>query len=174
MKLRSQSLFTLFYIFFFVIVIIGAMGYNRKARLIPLVVAIPCLAMSITQFTLDLRKQRGKGRSIEDDLFHGVMEKMIHQEVIVAEDKEKKRRGKTKPFFKIVLWLLFFYVSVFLFGFLITIPLFTILFMRSKGERWLPTLSCAAGLWLTVYLAFVVAARISLYEGLVFRLFGGE
>ena len=176
MKLRSQSLFTLFYIFFFVIVIIGAMGYNTKARLIPLVVASPCLAMSIIQFILDLRKQRGKGRSIEDDLFHGVMEKMIHQEVIVAEDekKEKKRSGKTKPFFKIVLWLLFFYVSVFLFGFLITIPLFTILFMRSKGERWLPALSCAAGLWLTVYLAFVVAARISLYEGLVFRLFGGE
>jgi len=176
MKLRSQSLFTLFYIFFFVFVIIGAIGYNAKARLIPLVVAIPCLAMSILQFTLDLRKQKVKGRSIEDDLFHGVMEKMIHQEVIATEDekKGKKRSGKAKPFFKIVLWLLFFYVSVFLFGFLITIPLFTILFMRSKGERWLPTFSCAAGLWLTIYLAFVVAARISLYEGLVFRLFGGE
>jgi hypothetical protein len=93
--------------------------------------------MSIIQFTLDSRKKKVKGRSIEDDLFHGVMEKMIHQEVITTEDekKGKKRSEKAKPFFKIVLWLLFFYVSVFLFGFLITIPLFTILFMRSKGER---------------------------------------
>ena len=51
--------------------------YTRKARLIPLVVAIPCLVISIAQFVLDLVGKGGKkGRSIEDDLFHGVMEKI--------------------------------------------------------------------------------------------------
>jgi hypothetical protein len=106
------------------------------------------------------------------------MEKMIHQEVVTEEDKEekkeKKRRGEAKPFFAIVAWLAFFYISVFLFGFLITIPVFTVLFMRSRGERWILSLSCAAGFWLSIYLSFSVAAKIILYEGYVFRLFGGE
>ncbi len=175
MKLKSKSMFTLFYIFFFTVVIIGSMGYTRKARLIPLVVAIPCLGFSIAQFVLDQRKGGKKGRSIEDDLFHGVMEK-VHQEIIPGGEEKEKKRGteKTRAFFKIVGWIGVFYVSTFLFGFLVTIPLFTILFMRTRKERWITSVACAAGLWVTIYLSFAVIAKISLYEGLVFRLLGGE
>ncbi len=175
MKLKPKSYFTLFYILFFAVVIIGSLGYTRKARLIPLVVAIPCLGMSIAQFAFDLGKGRKKGRSIEDDLFHGVMEKVIHQEVVTEKEKEEEKTGeeKTKAFFKIIGWILIFYLSIFLFGFLIAIPLFTILFMRFERERWLLSAACAAGLWLTIYLSFSVAARISVYDGLIFQLLSG-
>jgi hypothetical protein len=175
MKLKPKSYFTLFYILFFAVVIIGSLGYTRKARLIPLVVAIPCLGMSIAQFFIDLRKGKKKGRSIEDDLFHGVMEKVIHQEVVTEGEKEEEKTGmeKTKAFFKIIGWILIFYLSIFLFGFLIAIPLFTILFMRFERERWFLSAACAAGLWLTIYLSFSVAAKISLYDGLVFQLLSG-
>ena len=177
MKLKSKSLFTLFYIAFFAAAIIGSLSYTRKARLIPLVVSIPCLGISIAQFALDLRKGGKKGRSIEDDLFHGVMEKMIHQEVVTEEQKEEKetkKRGweRSKGFFLIILWIGVFYASIFLFGFLIAIPVFTILYMRLQRERWVLSLACAAGLWLTIYLAFSVIAKIALYEGMVFRLLG--
>lgn len=179
MKLRSKSLFTLFYIAFFIAAIIGSLSYTRKARLIPLVVAIPCLGISIAQFALDLRKGGKKGRSIEDDLFHGVMEKMIHQEVVTedqTEEKKTKKRGweRAKGFFQIILWIAVFYVCIFLFGFLIAIPIFTILYMRLQRERWVLSVACAAGLWLTIYLSFSVIAKIALYEGLIFRLLGSE
>ena len=180
MKLKGKSYFSLFFIIFFAFVIIGALQYNRKARLIPLVVALPCLAMSIGQFVLDLTgKGKGKGSSIEDDLFHGVMEKLVHQEVIAddgekKEKKGKKDRGKATALLSISLWILFFAVSIFLFGFYITIPLYTVLFMRAKGDSWKLSLSVAAGLWLTVYLSIAVAAKLSLYEGWVFQFFGGE
>ncbi len=181
MKIKPKTLFTLFYVLFFAIVIIGAMGYTRKARLIPLVVAIPCLAMSMVQLVADLRgKEKKKGRSIEDDLFHGVMEKMIHQEVGTEETEEKKgRKGKkgkkagverAKGLFKIIGWIGVFYFSIFLFGFLIAIPLFTVVYMRMQNEKWKLSAACAAGLWLTVYLAFGVAAKLTLYEGFVFRM----
>jgi hypothetical protein len=174
MKLKPKSYFTLFYILFFAVVIIGSLGYTRKARLIPLVVAIPCLGMSIAQFVIDLGKGRKKGRSIEDDLFHGVMEKVIHQDVVTEGEKEEKTGAeKTRGFFKIIGWILIFYLSIFLFGFLIAIPLFTILFMRFERERWFLSAACAAGLWLTIYLSFSVAAKISLYDGLVFQLLSG-
>ncbi len=177
MKLKGKTYFSLFFILFFVVIIIGALGYNAKARLIPLVVAIPCLAMAIGQFVSELTgREKAKGRSIEDDLFHGVMEKLVHQDVITEEEekKGKKARGKTRALLNISLWLLFFAALLFLFGFYITIPLFTILFMRSKGDSWKLSLSCAFGLWVTVYLSIEVAAKLSLYEGWVFRLFGGE
>ena len=180
MKLKAKSFFSLFFIIFFVFVIIGALQYNAKARLIPLVVALPCLAMSIGQFVLDLTgKGKGKGSSIEDDLFHGVMEKLVHQEVITDDGEKKEKKGKTdlgkaKALLSISLWLVFFAAMIFLFGFYITIPLYTILFMRAKGDSWKLSLSVAAGLWLTVYLSIEVAARLSLYEGWVFQFFGGE
>ncbi|MFB3884979.1 MAG: tripartite tricarboxylate transporter TctB family protein [Thermodesulfobacteriota bacterium] len=179
MKLNGKSFFNLFFILFFAFVIIGALQYNRKARLIPLVVAIPCLAMSVGQFVLDLTGKRGKGRSIEDDLFRGVMEKLVHQEVITEDEAKhektrKKGRGKGKALLSISLWLVFFAVLLFLFGFYITIPLYTILFMRAKGDSWKLSLSIAAGLWLTVYLSIAVAAKLSLYEGWVFRLLAGD
>ena len=56
MKLKAKVYFDLFIIVFFAAVIIGAMGYTRKARLIPLVVGLPCLAMAIAQTILDLGK----------------------------------------------------------------------------------------------------------------------
>jgi hypothetical protein len=180
MKLKGKSYFNLFFILFFLFVIIGALQYSAKARLIPLVVALPCLALAIGQFVLDLiGKEGGKGRSIEDDLFRGVMEKLVHQEVISADEekrekKGKKERGKAGALLSISLWIVFFAVLVFLFGFYITIPLYTVLFMRAKGDSWKLSLSVALGLWLTVYLSIAVAAKLSLYEGWVFRLLGGE
>jgi hypothetical protein len=42
--------------------------------------------------------------------------------------------------------------------------------MRYKEEHWTLALSCAGGLWLTIYLSFVVAAKITLYKGLIFKI----
>jgi hypothetical protein len=176
MKMKPKSYFNLFYIAFFIVVIIGSMSYTRKARLIPLVVAIPCLGLSIGQFVIDLGKGRKKGRSIEDDLFHGVMEK-VHLEVPVEGEKKGEEKGekasRAKPLLRILFWILVFYFSILFFGFLIAIPLFTVLYMHFQKERWKLSIACAAGLWLTVYLAFSVIAKIALYEGLIFQLFAG-
>ncbi len=174
MKLKPKAYFSLFLIIFFGAVIIGAMRYNAKARLIPLVVGLPCLAMAIAQFILDLSKERKKGISGEEELFKGVMEKLIHQEIITEEEKkEKKTLGVRKRFFMIVFWILFFVACLYVFGFSIAIPLFTILFMRYKREKWVLTLSTAAGLWILIYIAFAVAAGIELYRGLIIDLLLG-
>ena len=176
MKLKAKSFFSLFLILFFGVVIVGALGYNPKARLIPLVIALPCLAMAIAQFILDLGKGRKRGISGEEELFREVMEKVAHQEIVIDEEekKEKKSSIEAKKLFNSIFWILGFSALTFLFGFLITIPLFTILFMRYKKESWRLSLSCAAGLWLSVYLSFVIAAKVTLYEGFIFRLFSGE
>lgn len=172
MKLKSKQLFSLLYVAFFAGVIFLSTGYNSKARLIPLVVAIPCLLFSIAQFFFDAAgKEKKKSRSIEDDLFHGIMDK-VHLEIPGAGSKpEKKKRDRNlKPFFAIVAWILGFYVLVYLLGFMITIPLYTVVFMRAHGERWFVATASAAGTWAVIYVAFSLIAKIALHEGLVFTL----
>jgi hypothetical protein len=45
--------------------------------------------------------------------------------------------------------------------------------MRYKREKWVLTLSTAAGLWILIYIAFAVAAGIELYRGLIIDLLMG-
>ena len=175
MKLKPKAYFNLFLIIFFAAVIIGAMGYTHKARLIPLVVGLPCLAMAIAQFILDLGKGGRKGISGEEELFRGVMEKLIHQEIVTEDEekKEKKDSGERKRFFQTIFWILSFVACLYVFGFSIAIPLFTILFMRYKREKWVLTLCTAAGLWVVIYVAFAIAAGLDLYPGLLIEIIRG-
>jgi hypothetical protein len=172
--MRPRSLFSLFLIIFFAAVIVGAMGYNPKARLIPLVIALPCLGMAIAQFIIDLVGDGAKPLSGEEEFSRGVMERFVREEVAEKKNREEKNESvrSVGALLKSVLWTFLFVALVFLFGFLIAIPTFTLLYTRLKGESWSLSLSCAAGLWLAIYLPFVVIAKLSLYEGFVFRLLG--
>jgi hypothetical protein len=78
---------------------------------------------------------------------------------------EKRRR-----LLDISLWILIFLGLIFTVGFLYSIPIFTVAYMRIKRESWVLSVLCAAGLWVGVYLAFVVGTRSYLYEGLLIPL----
>jgi hypothetical protein len=54
-------------------------------------------------------------------------------------------------------------------GFLITIPVYTLLFMRSRKESWRLSLFFAAFGFVALYFLFVVGLHIELYPGLIFR-----
>ena len=169
-KTIMQHLFNVFIILFFVATIITSLGYNYKARLIPLVIALPCLAMILYQFAADLLgKKRKKLVSVEEELFLKTMEK-VHQEVVVEKKEKKTDKEAALALLHSVAWIIAFVVLVYLLGFLIAIPLFTVLYMRAKGDSWVLSGSVAVGLWLTTYLAFIVFAKISLYDALIFRL----
>lgn len=171
MRVKSKIFFDSFLIIFFAVVIVTALGYNRKARLIPLVIALPCLAMAIYHFFLDLKGKVEKGLSGEDELLKGIMDK-VEVTVDHKEGKEKlSPEEKRRRFFNIVLWILGFAALIFVFGFLIAIPVFTLWFMKAKGEKWILSLSCAVGLWASIYFAFVVVAKSILYEGILFEFF---
>jgi hypothetical protein len=92
----------------------------------------------------------------------------------------KKKKTKIDPkvawarFLAISAWLIGFVVATYLFGHYVAIPAFTLLFLRSKKESWVLSLSCAAAVTAGVYLAIVLGTRTPLYEGLLFSLLGVE
>lgn len=174
MKAKARIFFDLFLIAFFIAVIIASYQYNVKARLMPLVIAFPCLAMLLYHFIADVRgKKEKKVISLEDEMFLKTMEK-VHVAVMEEKKDKKSDREEAMGLLKSGAWIILYCLMVYLFGFLITIPLFTVIFMRYSDDSWTATLSTAFGLWLTIYLVFTVIAKIALYDALIFRLLEGE
>ena len=176
MKSKGEHIFHLFWVAFFLLIISRSMTFNPKARLIPLLVAGVCLFMSVCVLIGGfLKRERTGALSGEDELLRGIMKKV---EVSTDEEEGAKKKEKLSPeekrsrFFGAVGWILGFVLMIYVFGFLISIPIFTVLFMRVKRESWVLSLSCSAGLLLGVYVAFVKLSQSTLHEGLLFRLLG--
>ncbi|MBI4633133.1 MAG: tripartite tricarboxylate transporter TctB family protein [Deltaproteobacteria bacterium] len=169
-KDKMEIFFGSVLICFFLAVIIGAYQYNTKARLMPLVIAFPCIIMASIQLVSVLRgKKKKKVISIEDEMFQKTMDK-IHVEVMEEKKVKRTDREEAIALLKAAGWVMLYVLMVYLFGFLITIPVFTVIFMRSQDDGWVASVSTAFGLWATIYLVFVVIAKISLYDALIFRL----
>jgi FtsH-binding integral membrane protein len=131
--------------------------------------------MSILIFAGGIMKKGKKGGiSGEDALLEDILKKVDID--VIAEHQGKGAKlspeEKKRRFFDAVYWILGFVLLIFLFGFLIAIPLFTVSFMRAKKESWVLSLSCAAGLWVGVYIAFIKLSQSTIYEGIILQLLG--
>lgn len=66
-------------------------------------------------------------------------------------------------------WVVGFFTAIYLVGFVISIPLFVLLYMHYLGARWLTATIYAAITTGLVYAVFQVAMQIDLYWGLLFK-----
>jgi len=173
MKLQGKHYFSLFWVLFFAAIIYVSYGYTYKARLIPLVVCIPCLVFALYRFYVELMgKEEGGGITTEDLLLQGIKNVVGGtSEGYKQKDQQKlDATEKRRRFFDILLWIAVLLILIFAVGFLVAIPVFTLAYMRIKKESWrLATLS-SIGLTAGVYLAFVIGTESYLYEGLLLPL----
>jgi small-conductance mechanosensitive channel len=95
----------------------------------------------------------------------------------VAEARQKTSREKThrKTDLRAILTTLALILGIlpliYLLGYLISIPLYTLFALKFLGERWRTSLTMALSVGLLFYLIFVVALKVPFYEGI---LPGGE
>jgi len=176
MKLKGKHYFDLFWILFFAGIMITSFGYRYKARLIPLVVTIPCLAFALYRFYADFKGKEEGGGTGEDILLHGIKEKIEGTSEGYKQTEKKKLdpAEKRRRLIDIILWFIIFLALIFIVGFLYAIPIFTFAYMRLHKEKWTLSILCAAGIWVGVYLAFVVGTQSYLYEGLIIPLFRNQ
>jgi uncharacterized membrane protein len=91
----------------------------------PLVIAFPCIIMASIQLVSVLRgKKKKKVISIEDEMFQKTMDK-IHVEVMEEKKVKRTDREEAIALLKAAGWVMLYVLMVYLFGFLITIPVFT-------------------------------------------------
>jgi hypothetical protein len=66
-------------------------------------------------------------------------------------------------------WMLGYLAGITIFGFIVSTPVFVMAYMRTHGSRWFQSALAAAITTGIIYGLFVVAFRISLYKGLLFK-----
>ena len=170
MKFNDRTLFTLGVFVVVLGFLILALDYQPRARLVPLIIAVPTLLLTLFQFLIDAIPAVGRRFSFfqEYDLF-GI------ETGRAAEPSEGKRPSGNvfRRELSFAAWLLFLVALIYFIGYLAAIPLFMILFMRLRSsERWLVTLSITAVTWAFVYLVFIVIMGAPLHEGVVWMAMG--
>jgi len=126
-----------------------ALGYGELARLVPLAVVVPVLALVFLQWGLDLV---------------GVVHAGDENGSTPTADSNGPNAMKTFG------WLLLFPGLAYLLGFAVGAPVFTLLFSRIRSrESWRLSVTLAAATWVVAYGGFVVALGARLYEGWLFR-----
>ncbi len=170
MKLTDRTLFTLGVFVLVLVFLVLSLGYQPRARLVPLIIAVPTLLLTLLQLLIDMIPAVARRFSFfqEYDLF-GI------DSGRAAEPSEENRRSGTvyRRELGFAAWLLLLMALIYFLGYLVAIPLFLILFMRLRSsESWLMTLSITAATWAFVYVVFIMVMGAPLHPGVVWKVVG--
>lgn len=145
---------------------------SRVARVVPLQVVIPTLALLFVQLAIDLvpilaqkfspfeKVRFFKSEALRDKTLVGTPGSVTSTLAAYRE---------LRAFFWILLMLLFIYVL----GLLFAVPLYTFLYLTIRAkERRLFSIMMAATLWGLVYGVFTLLLHASLYRGHLWRWLG--
>lgn len=142
--------------------VVEAMGYNERARLVPILVGVPTALLIAFQIAID--HVPGFERFGPAQLKPGFMERelLARKGKAALPDDEVRRRELTA-----LGWVLGLGVALTLFGFYIVLPLFLVTFLRFvAGLGWGRAIVSAAVAIGILYSAFVWFLRVDLYPGL--------
>ena len=149
--------FALVLIAVFAYATVTALSYPEGAKLFPLAIAIPSLALAVVLAVISLRSRGVIIASRPPD---------PGEEVIAPE--ERTRRTAT-----IGLWIVGIFVAVYLLGFLIAIPVSAIAYLRfAARESWVTSGAVAGVCWALVFGVFDRLLHLPLPPGELLRMFG--
>ena len=160
---RGRFLFCGLLVTFSVVIVLTAFSYFPKARLVPLMVGIPTLVLALLSLigeafpkllrSLDVNPRGFGGGKLGNEIR---LEKKLEMELT--------RRVLIQS-----VWLIGFFALIYLVGFLISIPVFAILFLRIHGKvGWVETLAIAAITWGFIFAMFETFMKVALFKGVLF------
>ena len=157
MKIKGETIFALILLAVFVVLVGVGTGYSRKARMLPLVLGIPGLILAgVIVSRSCARPGPTPGKAAP-------------QERPADEQAVSDEEGHQKKVLIMIGWVALLITMIWVFGFLITIPVYMVLFLKTRGEKWPLTLGLALGSWAFLYWIFAVTLKIILYPGILFN-----
>jgi len=145
--------------------IVTALGYRAKARIIPLLIGSFTLLMIITTILSELSPK------IKQKFDIGLID-FKKMESLTKKDQSSTKLSGFELWKKILAafgWTAGTLFAIYLGGFHIAITLFSIFFLRfHAGVRWLSSVVLTGILYGSVYLFFDVLLGVELYRGVLF------
>ncbi len=160
MRSKAQIAFSLLVFLFFVLFLWMARGWPLQARLFPWTIGFTMLFIAAIRLGLDLlgtssKTSRPEAR-VDFQFTAGI-------EVGLA----------TRRTVSILLWIWGGLLSVWLFGFAVTIPLLVFLYLKvQSGESWLLSMLLTAAAWLMLWGLFDKLLHIPFHRGVFYEWLG--
>ena len=155
MKISFRHIFNLSVIVLSAVYVVTAMGYNRQARLMPLVIGIPVLIMAVWHSVLDFMAEHKKKQAAA-------------RKIPVAVDAPVEAEGVWKKELTVFGWVVFLFVSLYLIGFVATTFLFTFLSLKVRsGFSLKSSLGVSVGSLVFLYVLLMKGLQVDLYSGVI-------
>jgi hypothetical protein len=152
---RWDVVFGLMLVVVFAYAAVTALGYPDDARLLPLAVALPGLALAMLHVILSLRPQRAPVAEASDD-----------SEVLTTAERTRRTA-------EIAAWIGGIFLAIYLLGFQIAVPLGAIAYLRVMArEGWVTSAIVAALCWGLVFGIFDRVLHVPLPTGQLLRMLG--
>jgi hypothetical protein len=154
-QLKSGFIVALMLLIISILVLVTAYSFSNNSGLFPRFIGWIFVALTSIEFILQLKMQI---RSEEGDQREMEADTRAHGE---TKDILKEIRGFA--------WLALLLVLLYLFGFLVSVPVYILAFLRISAERpWKDSIIISVSATLFVYLVFVQLLEYRLFAGILF------
>jgi hypothetical protein len=152
---RADVVFGVVLVVVFAYAAVAALSYPEEARLLPLAVALPGLALAVLHVALSLRPQRAAAAEAPDE----------NEPLTPAE--------RTRRTAQIAAWIAGIFLAIYLVGFQIAVPLAAVGYLRVMArEGWLTSAIVAGLCWGLVFGIFDRVLHVPLPTGQLLRMLG--
>lgn len=164
----------------FMVAIIVAAGYGFRARMAPLVIAIPGFILCVGLMAVELRKELlekkkndanqpvGKADGVEAAAGPAAGDTDAGKGAAAAQTAGVGVEAHSYSELNALLWVVLLLALIFVLGFLVTIPLYLFLYMRVRSrEPWLTSIILSLASWAILYFLFVRVLSMNFYGGFI-------
>lgn len=152
--MKVSTLFTGLILLFLLILLVISLDYPGDLKLLPWIFISLAIILGVVQILRET-SARGKGEE-KNELKLGEWVGRI--------------KGVDRGYLTAILWILGLLLSLYLLGFVVVIPIFTILYLKTHGESWWFSITLSAIGWGFLFAVFAFGLKMSFYEGLLFVL----
>lgn len=158
MKMRGSALFLIGIMVLMLVVIVASLRIDAfKTRILPLIISGAVLALSALRLAMELRSRDKSGGG------KGVVEGTEDK----SGDAEGAEKGGIRKYAFSLAWIIGFVLSVYVVGFLISMPAYVFAFTKTHGVGWRTSILVSLLTTAICYATFVLALQIELYPGLL-------